>query len=65
MSILFIQVSWIRKRDGYMLYIGDIKFVDDERFELIQGRYHWIAINDQSQPSSNKSMVYTFIKIEV
>lgn len=36
---LLPQVSWIRKRDGYMLYIGDIKFVDDERFELIQGNW--------------------------
>jgi len=30
-------VSWIRKSDGYILYIGEIKFVDDERFELIHG----------------------------
>ena len=41
---LLPQVSWIRKRDGYMLYIGDIKFVDDERFELIQGTYSETAL---------------------
>ena len=31
------QVSWIRSKDSYMLYIGDVKFVDDDRFELLPG----------------------------
>jgi len=30
-------VSWIRSKDSYMLYIGDVKFVDDDRFELLSG----------------------------
>lgn len=30
-------VSWIRSKDSYMLYIGDVKFVDDDRFELLPG----------------------------
>lgn len=28
-------VSWIRQKDSYMLYIGDVKFVDDDRFDLL------------------------------
>lgn len=28
-------VSWIRKSDGHILFIGDIKFVDDKRFDLL------------------------------
>ena len=35
--ILVFQVSWIRSKDSYMLYIGDVKFVDDDRFELLSG----------------------------
>jgi hypothetical protein len=37
------QVSWIRSKDSYMLYIGDVKFVDDDRFSLnpINGYGDW------------------------
>ena len=35
--VAFLQVSWIRSKDSYMLYIGDVKFVDDDRFELLPG----------------------------
>ena len=31
------KVSWIRNKDGYMLYIGTTKFVDDDRFDLLPG----------------------------
>ena len=32
------QVSWIRRSDGYPLYIGDERFINDKRFELISTR---------------------------
>lgn len=31
-------VSWVRGKDSHILYIGDVRFVDDSRFELIRGR---------------------------
>ena len=31
------KVSWIRNNDGYMLYIGRTKFIDDDRFDLLPG----------------------------
>jgi hypothetical protein len=34
-SLDSLQVSWIRKSDGHILFIGDIKFVDDKRFDLL------------------------------
>ena len=44
-KIISCQVSWIRKSDGYILYIGEIKFVDDERFELIHGEFKNVLYN--------------------
>ena len=36
--IVMSQVSWIRRSDGYPLYIGDERFINDKRFELISTR---------------------------
>ena len=33
------QVSWIRRSDGYPLYIGEERFINDKRFELISTRW--------------------------
>ena len=35
---LFPQVSWVRGKDSHILYIGDVRFVDDARFELLRER---------------------------
>lgn len=31
-------VSWVRGKDSHILYIGDVRFVDDARFELLRER---------------------------
>lgn len=31
-------MSWVRGKDSHILYIGDVRFVDDSRFELLRGR---------------------------
>ena len=33
-----VQVSWMRTQDAYPLFIGNEKYINDQRFELVSRR---------------------------
>ena len=37
-NIYIVQVSWMRRQDGYPIIIGKEKYINDDRFELISTR---------------------------
>ena len=50
-----LQVSWVRGKDSHILYIGDVRFVDDSRFELLRSRERSVVVGGDHRSRGSSS----------